>query len=236
MPAAKTDLKILIQQDIKANIDWILSRGAIPPHQRSKLKKPSLVRAIATFLSEKQEFKDDDSGVNFYLLELTEIGRKTFPFVLCIPTEIDFINKRGKKTRRSECFVGCRFGSFREELTRVLEPILSYYGYKIIFGDTGFRSGQIFDTILDALSYVDFALFDNRGTETKPNVYMEVGAAYANEVPHLLLEYKKSQLPSNLTGLQSIRYSNYRELARTLSLGLPSFFESHDIYAPGQYI
>ncbi len=171
MPSERSEFERIIRQDIKANIDWILSQGSIPPHQRKKLKNPSLIRAIATFLYEKNEFKDNDSGVNFYLLELKGIRGKASPFVFCIPADLDFINKKGSKALRRDCFVGCRFGPIRDELSNLLEPILSYYGYRIKFGDTGFKSGQIFDTILDSLDAVDFAIFDNRGTESKPNVY-----------------------------------------------------------------
>lgn len=137
-----------------------------------------------------------------------------------------------------KCFVGCRFGPLREELTEVLQPILSYYGYKTEFSDTGFQSGQVFDKILKKIgaSDVDFAVFDNRGTETKPNVYIEVGATYALGVPHFLLEYRKSVVPSNLHGFVTLRYSNYRQLAREFSLALPQFLEGHGIKPPAKLI
>lgn len=231
-----SDSSRLIRQDIRANIALVLAHSHIPPHHRKRLTSEKVIRAIAELLTKEREFKDNPSRVNFYLLDLKEIGGKKFPFGFCIPEEMDFINKKGRKNDLMECFVGCRFGSIRDDPKKVLEPLLRYYGYETEFGDTGFTAGQVFDNIVNELRQVDFAIFDNRGTESKPNVYIEVGAAHANGNPYLLLEYKRSRLPSNLYGFQILRYSSYRELARKLSLALPSFFEKHDIEPPATRI
>ncbi|MCI0485931.1 MAG: hypothetical protein L0229_04945, partial [Blastocatellia bacterium] len=68
------------------------------------------------------------------------------------------------------------------------------------------------------------------------SIYIEVGAAYARDVPYILLEYKKSQIPSNLHGFQTLQYSNYKELARRLSLAMPGFFEAHDMVTPARML
>lgn len=140
--------------------------------------------------AKKREYKDNDSAPNYYLLDLKEIGGKRFPFVLCIPEQADKLNV--PKKHLGDCFVGCRFGPTRDEITRVLDPLLRYYGFRIQFGDTGLDSGQILDRILEKLDDVSFAIFDNRGTESKPNVYIEVGAAYARGVPLLFSSNTKN--------------------------------------------
>jgi hypothetical protein len=64
--------------------------------------------------------------------------------------------------------------------------------------------------------------FDNFGTANRPNVYIEVGIAYALGVPMIVAEYAGGGLesvaesvPSDLQGLFRIRYATYESFAES---------------------
>lgn len=75
--------------------------------------------------------------------------------------------------------------------------------------------------------------FDSYGTEGKPNVFIEIGMAYALGVPMIVTEHvgtlPGAEIPSDLQGLFRIRYATYEELFRKLYFGLPMFFQKNRI-------
>jgi hypothetical protein len=179
----------------------------------------------AARLVKEKRFCWDELRTDFYLLDLPELEGGRFCHVLAVPREQNAFEARLKQKLQRKCFVGCRFDRGRKRFARLLQDILGYYGYEPYFSDTGYWKGQILEEIIKGLSSrkFEFALFDNRATEGKPNVYIEVGAAYALRKPLILFDYRLARLPSDLAGFSTIRYQTYRSLARQLSRRLPKF-------------
>lgn len=216
-----------IEQELKASLTWAFSQARISPAQQRKLAKS--FRECAHRLHASGEFCWDELEVDFYLLRLPEIGAPDFPFVLSIPRDRNFTKHKHGPQRLRKCFIGCRLDRTHNKFRRVLEGILGPYGYEVPPAFTG--GGQILEDILKQLKSdeIDFALFDNRATERKPNVYIELGIAYTLGKPFLFFQHEKTVLPSDLGGFGTLRYSSYRKLARDLSLLLPRFLTEIDV-------
>ena len=95
----------------------------------------------------------------------------------------------------------------------------------------------MFRGIVKGIRGARMCFFDNFGTANKPNVYVEVGIAYALGVPTIVSEYVGGSaagaggvlIPSDLQGLFRIQYKTYEELFRKLYFGLPNFMSSNPV-------
>lgn len=166
------------------------------------------------------------------LIHLREVDGTEFPFLLALP-------KRPPVTKRLSCFVGHRFlkeieDTLRFNLAHVLDP----YQIELRWAGQDLSASDLFAEIVAGIRGASMCFFDNRLAEHKPNVYIEVGIAYALGVPTILAEHvdaaeprtAASSIPSDLQGLFRIQYTTYEELFRKLYFGLPSFDAkiSHD--------
>lgn len=151
---------------------------------------------------------------------LREIDGREFPHIQIMIT--------GKRRRLRVCFVGHRFlpgviRTLRWNLRHVLEP----YNVRMDWSGKDIRSVQIFDDIVNRIRRADFCIFDNRGTAGRPNVYVEVGVAYAVKKPFILFDYatrRTQAIPTDLSHSFAIRYRNYQQLFPEFYARLPLFF------------
>jgi hypothetical protein len=157
------------------------------------------------------------------LKKLREMDGRSFDHI-----EALFVGKA--KRLKTKCFVGHRFISqveqtLRWNLSQVLEP----YNVELDWSGRDIRSVQILDDIDRRIKAADFCIFDNRSTEGKPNVYIEIGMCYANRTPFIFFDYEPSagSIPSDLGFALSLRYRNYRQLFRDFYYRLPVFFEKN---------
>jgi hypothetical protein len=160
------------------------------------------------------------------LVHLRELDGGEFPFLLALPGRRSMARKQ-----RLNCFVGHRFlkeieGPLRFNLAHVLNP----HRIDLRWSAQDLSASDIFAEIVEGIRGADMCFFDNYRVDDKPNVYIEVGIAYALNVPTILTEYQGSSVgsatapvPSDLQGLFRIRYSTYEELFRKLYFGLPNF-------------
>ena len=160
-------------------------------------------------------------------------------------SEFPFLQGLAKATPEGKgltCFIGHRFlksieSSLRFNLVHLFEPhqiTLRWSGYDL-------RARDIFDDVVAGLRSADFCLFDNLGTLSKPNVYIEIGMAHVLGKPMLVCEYAGPRLmghrkvadtggvPSDLQGLLRIRYKNYEDLCRQLYFELPKFLQENKL-------
>jgi hypothetical protein len=147
--------------------------------------------------------------------------------------EIHFIPD--SEPSRTKCFVGHRFlrsinDTLRWNLRQVLEP----YNVEIDWSGRDIRSVQILDNIFEKIKGADFCIFDNRATQGRPNVYIEVGMCFAVQKPFILFEHesvpshrRSGGIPSDLASALAIRYRDYRQLFREFYFQLPVFFEKN---------
>jgi hypothetical protein len=128
--------------------------------------------------------------------------------------------------------------ALRFDLQHLLEP----HGLSLQWAGKDLSSAALLDTIVSDIERADMCLFDNLGTLHRPNVYIEIGIAYAFEKPMIVCEYVGKQprskavpetatIPSDLAGLLRIQYKSYEDLCRQLYFGLPSFFRRHRLTA-----
>jgi hypothetical protein len=157
------------------------------------------------------------------LKELREMDGQNFD-------HIEVLFARKKKRPKKKCFVGHRFipqveQTLRWNLSQVLEP----YNVELDWSGRDIRSVQILDDIDRRIKAADFCIFDNRSTEGKPNIYIEIGMCYANRTPFIFFDYEPSagSIPSDLGFALSLRYRNYRQLFRDFYYRLPVFFEKN---------
>ncbi len=102
------------------------------------------------------------------------------------------------------------------------QALLELHNYQCI-------SEPLLSDIVKKLSTADFAIFDNRETETRPNVYIEIGMSLILKLPFIVCDYRDPKrpdfdpLPSDLSGFLTVRYPDYKSLFTELALKLPSF-------------
>jgi hypothetical protein len=209
--------------------DWLdtaFRNGLINRHNREETLRGMSrhIPAIVSSLNENgtAELKLHTGPLRLFLREGTDPS--------CGKFNLFEVQRRGRSRHpRLRCFLGHRFlksisDSLRMNLRYVLEPSnieLSWSGMDI--AAVGF-----FDDILKKIRQCDFCIFDNRWASEKPNVYIEAGIAYAMKKPFIFANFHENRIgvPSDLTHVMNIRYSNYSDLCRTLYFHLPVFLRA----------
>jgi hypothetical protein len=162
---------------------------------------------------------------DFSLVSLREMDGSEFPFILGLPPH---------RQRPLNCFVGHRFlpeieGPLRFNLAHVLNP----YGIRLRWSAQDLSASGVFADIVKGIRNSAMCFFDSYGTAGKPNVFIEIGMAYALGVPMIFTEHVGTQtaaeIPSDLHGLFRIQYASYEELFRKLYFGLPNFIAKNRI-------
>lgn len=199
------------------------------------LQKNPKLAAIGSKLFEKSpEPVQAGNYGRLRLIHLRELGGRTFPFV-------QGLTQQGsrRRERKLTCFLGHRFlrdieSSLRFNLVHLFEP----NAITLRWAGDDLGAGDVFGKILKGIRSADLCLFDNLATSNKPNVYIEIGIAYALRKPMLFCEYigthagapfETAAVPSDLQGLLRIQYTSYQELCKTLYFGLPSFLKHHKL-------
>jgi len=146
------------------------------------------------------------------------------------------VNRKIRPVRKLEAFVGHRFcRAVTPNLRHNLGILFSAYGIKPIYSDSDSPNGPVFQTILDRIRKCDFAVFDDRETETRPNTLIEIGAAIALAKPHFYFNYENKhtilvgkrreriRTASDLAGMLYMPYREYDILFREFAVRLPLF-------------
>lgn len=169
------------------------------------------------------------AGGEFKFLNLREMDGSEFPFIL---------GRSQRQKRPLHCFVGHRFlpsieGPLRFNLAHVLNP----YRIHLRWSAQDLSASGVFAEIVKGIRGAAMCFFDTYGTSGKPNVFIEIGMAYALGVPMIVAEHISDAsdtiegIPSDLQGLFRIRYTTYEELFRKLYFGLPNFIAKNKIRA-----
>lgn len=168
------------------------------------------------------------------IVYLREFDGSEFPFLQGLTQR-----SSRKRTGALSCFVGHRFlkdieSSLRFNLVHLFEP----HAITLRWAGDDLSAGDVFSKVLAGIRSADFCLFDNLATSNKPNVYIEIGIAYALGKPMLFCEhtnkatgtaFETASVPSDLQGLLRIQYENYQTLCKKLYFGLPSFLKLHKL-------
>jgi hypothetical protein len=138
-----------------------------------------------------------------------------------------------KRPRRLRCFLGQRFGlrttdALRMNLRYVLEPS----NVELIWSDMDMSAEAFFSKTVKEIEKADFCIFDNRGADEKPNVYIEAGIAYVRRKPFIMANYlgNRMQVPSDLTHINSVAYKSYADLMQQIYFRLPVFLKDNRLH------
>jgi Predicted nucleotide-binding protein containing TIR-like domain len=113
--------------------------------------------------------------------------------------------------------------------------VLRSFGIKPVYSDSDMPNGPVFETILGRIRAADFSIFDDRETEVRPNVLIELGTAIGMRKPHFYFNYGKKRAvkinnrhepittASDLAGMLYLRYTSYRGLFVEFARRLPGF-------------
>ncbi len=170
------------------------------------------------------------------LISLREPDGSEFPF-------LQGLAKPSPGKKKLSCFVGHRFlpsieRSLRFNLRHLCEP----HGIDLCWSGYDLASRDVFQQIVSGIRSADLCFFDNLGTHTRPNVYIEIGMAHMLGKPMLVSEYggpgskgrrrmaDTGSVPSDLQGLLRVQYRSYEELCRKVYFGLPVFLGASGLH------
>ena len=156
------------------------------------------------------------------LVYLRELGGGEFPFLLALPDN--------PPASKKSCFVGHRLLEEIEQPLRFnLAHVLTPYGIELSWSVQDLSAADLFVDVVSRIRGASMCFFDTYATQTQPNVFIEIGVAYALGIPMIVTEHVggesdvDAKIPSDLQSLCRIRYRTYEELFRELYFGLPKF-------------
>jgi hypothetical protein len=165
----------------------------------------------------------------FWLADLRELNGHQFPTVMAA-------NRRIRCARTLRVFVGHRFTpAVTRNLRHNLQIVFRPYGIRPVYSDSDMPNGSVFETILERIRTTDFSIFDDRETEVRPNVLIELGAAIGMGRPYFYFNYSNKRTvkinnrhepittASDLAGMLCVPYASYRELFIEFARRLPGF-------------
>jgi hypothetical protein len=102
-------------------------------------------------------------------------------------------------------------------------------------------NGSVFDTIVQRIRQCDFCVSDDRESEVRPNVLIELGVAIGIGKPYFYLNYQKKRTvaiarrkevittASDLVGMLYLPYTSYEDVCLDLAVRLPEFLVDRNL-------
>ncbi|SPF55003.1 hypothetical protein SBA4_6790004 [Candidatus Sulfopaludibacter sp. SbA4] len=216
-----------VRGQVEAWIDHLNQYSEISERDIRRLRDLAYARAFARMLlgGNRNRF----GGHEFWIANLRELNGREFPTVMAV-------NRRIRCLRKLRVFVGHRFttavtSTLRHNLQIVLRP----YGIRPVYSDSDMPNGPVFETILERIRAADFSIFDDRETEVRPNVLIELGAAIGMRKPYFYFNYGNKRTvrinnrhepittASDLAGMLYLPYTSYSGLFVEFARRLPGF-------------
>lgn len=199
----------------------------LPSKHAQRFSKPPFLRGFAKTIVEGK--KPQIAGYRFSTIKLRTLAGKHADWLLAVDSKL-------RCKRKLTAFVGHRFvdsvtKNLRHNLQRAVQP----YGIRLVYSDSDMPNGPVFDTILERIKSSGFCIFDDRETEVRPNVFIELGAAIAFGRPYFYFSFLrkqtvhvksrklKAEIPSDLDGMLRMPYETYEDLFTEFAVRLPGF-------------
>jgi len=212
---------------VQAWLDHLNAYGEITERSMRRLRDASAARAFARTLLDGNRAR---LGVHdFWIANLRELDGRESPTVMAA-------NRGIRCPRHVRAFVGHRFTpAVTRNLRHNLQVVLRPYGIKPVYSDSDMPNGPVFETILERIRAADFSIFDDRETEVRPNVLVELGAAIGMKKPYFYFNYAKKRTvrignrhepittASDLAGMLCLPYTSCRGLYVEFARRLPGF-------------
>lgn len=158
-----------VRGEVEAWIDHLNQYSEITERKVRRLRDPAYAGGFARTLLAGERARL--GGHEFCIANLRELNGREFPAVMAV-------NKRIRCSRNLRVFAGHRFtAAVTRNLRHNLQIVLRPYGIKAVYSDSDMPNGPVFETILNRIRAADFSIFDDRETEVRPNVLIELGAA-----------------------------------------------------------
>ena len=222
-----------VREQVEAWIDHLNQYSEISEKDIRRLHNVAYARAFAHMLLGGN--RNRLGGHEFRIANLRETNGRGFPTVMAV-------NKRIRCARRLRVFVGHRFTpAVTRNLRHNLQIVLRPYGITPVYSDSDMPNGPVFETILKRIRAADFAIFDDRETEVRPNVLIELGAAIGMQKPYFYFNYAKKRTvrianrhepittASDLAGMLYLPYASYRRLFVEFARRLPGFLKDRSM-------
>jgi len=116
-----------------------------------------------------------------------------------------------------------------KRVARDLRGAVAKVWLELIWSDMDMSADAFFSKTVREMEKADFCIFDNRGAEEKPNVYIEAGIAYIRRKPFIMANYlgNRMQVPSDLTHINTVAYRSYADLMKQVYFRLPVFLRDN---------
>ena len=212
---------------VKSVCDLLHQYRGLGTRQRKQVDDDGFYRGFARSIL--QGFTPQFARNTFTLEHLRSIQGAKLPTIIPVLRAV-------RPVRKLEAFVGHRFNdAVTPNLRHNLAILFSAYGIQPRYSDSDSPNGPVFQTILDRIRKCDFAVFDDRETETRPNTLIEIGAAIAMKKPHFYFNYENKRTisiggkrerittASDLNGMSYMPYREYDALFREFAVRLPLF-------------
>jgi hypothetical protein len=222
-----------IAKQVRSICDLLHQYRGIGTRQRKRMEAPNFYKAFAQSILEGNT--PQFAGNVFTLAQLRSIHAKDILSILPVQREV-------RPTHKLQAFIGHRFvDNVTPNLRHNLAILFNAYGIQARYSDSDSPNGPIFQTILDRIRKCDFAVFDDRETETRPNTLIEIGAAIAMGKPHFYFNYENKRTilidgrrerittASDLAGMLYMPYREYDSLFREFAVRLPLFLIDRDL-------
>ncbi|SPF56020.1 hypothetical protein SBA4_7660003 [Candidatus Sulfopaludibacter sp. SbA4] len=222
-----------VREQVEAWIDHLNQYNDITERDLRRLREGVYARGFARSLLGGNRARL--GGHEFWLADLRELNGHEFPTVMAV-------DKRIRCARKVRVFVGHRFTpAVTRNLRHNLQIVLRPYGISPIYSDSDMPNGPVFETILERIRAADFSIFDDRETEVRPNVLIELGAAIGMRKPYFYFNYGNKRTvkinnrhepittASDLAGMLYLPYTSYRGLFVEFARRLPGFLVDRSI-------
>jgi hypothetical protein len=218
---------------IKSYLDFLQQYNRLPARNLRRFEEHRALRAFAKTVLEGKNPRL--AHFQFSVVAFRSIRGMSIPGVLAVDR-----NLRPRRPLRA--FVGHRFTpAVTNHLRHNLQLNCRPYGISLWYSDTDVPNGSIFETIVRRIGQSDFCIFDDRETEVRPNVLIELGVAIGMGKPYFYLNYQRKRTvmierrkerivtASDLAGMLYIPYTTYEDLGRELARRLPGFLLDREL-------
>jgi hypothetical protein len=216
-----------IAQQVRSICDLLHQYQGMGARQRKRIETPGFYNSFARMILDGAT--PQLAGNLFNLVRLRSIHGAEFLSIVPVMRAV-------RPTRKLQAFVGHRFtDAVTPNLRHNLAILFQGYGIRPKYSDSDSPNGPVFQTIVDRIRKCDFAVFDDRETETRPNTLIEIGAAIALDKPHFYFNYQNKRTimigkrreristASDLAGMLYMPYQEYDALFREFAVRLPLF-------------
>jgi hypothetical protein len=218
---------------VQSYIDFLHQYNRLPARSLKRFADRRAQRALAKTVMEGK--RPRLAGYEFSAVRFRSIAGAGAEAVLGI-------DRRLRPAHALRAFVGHRFtpgvtNNLRHNLQLVCRP----YGISLWYSDTDMPNGSVFETIVERIRQSDFCMFDDRETEVRPNVLIELGVSIGIGKPYFYLNYQKKRkvaiarrkeviaTASDLAGMLYMPYTSYENVCMELAMRLPGFLIDRDL-------